>query len=53
MKKEYIVSTVARIGGEQVRVRRVRERLPSALIYSGVAPLGGDATAVGVPLQWG
>jgi len=50
-----IVNTVARIRSEQVRVRRVRERLSRvhALIYPGVAPQGGDATAVGMPLRWG
>jgi hypothetical protein len=45
-----IVNTVARISSEQVRVRRVRERLSQVhvLIYPGVAPQGGDATAVGM-----
>jgi len=39
-----IVNTEARISSEQVRVRRVRERLyrVHALIYPGVASQGGD-----------
>jgi len=48
-RKNYIVSAVARISSEQVRVRRVREQLSQvyALIYPGVAPLNGVATAGG------
>jgi len=54
-KKKYIVSAVARNSSEQVRLRQVRKRLSQvyALIYPGVALLGGDATAAGGPLQWG
>jgi hypothetical protein len=46
---------MARLSREQIRVRRVRERLIQvhALIYPDVLPLGGDATAVGMPLKWG